>query len=238
MEGRPIRLVIADDDQDNRRLAVLLFGGLADFAVLGEAADMIAAADLVERHRPDVVLLDCSMPNMTGPEAIVALRRRSPATAVVVVSGYRKGDPEVTWLSGQVDDYIEKGTSPARLVAAVRAAAAKMGSAHGAASTLHGAASKTPADDGEASACGEASARPPPPVGKHRSPSLAEVAEALHDGPVQGLSGALWTLDALEAALGDTERSQELLARLRTTLRSALEATRAVSRSAKGDDDP
>src|SRR5947209_2385551 len=65
----------------------------------------------------------------------------------------------------------------------------------------------------------------------------ADLAAAPPAGPVQALSGALWTLDALGEALDDPVRRQELLARLRTTLRSALETTRAITRWAHAGDD-
>jgi DNA-binding NarL/FixJ family response regulator len=208
MDERPILLVIADDNDDARRLAVLLFERLPGFEVLGEAADLPTAADLVARHEPDVVLLDRAMPGMTGPEAIEAMRRRSPRTAVVVVSGYAKDDPSVQAIARVVDGYVEKGTSARGLAAAVRRAARR-----------------------------EAPAEPAPAVARDSAaPSLAEVAAALHDGPVQALSGALWTLDALGEALDDPDRRQELLAGLRTTLRSALAATRAITGWAQADD--
>src|SRR5438309_2820275 len=168
MEERPIRLVIADDNDDARRLALVTLARLPGFHVLGEAADLAAAAELVARHLPDVVLLDRAMPGMTGPGAIAALRRRSPATAVVIVSGYAKEDPRVQSLVGVVDGYVEKGTSAQALAVAVRRAAARR----------------------EASPPRPGPAPPPGPP-----PSLAELAAALHDGPVQSLSGALWTLE-------------------------------------------
>src|SRR5439155_24600607 len=157
----------------------------------------------------DVVLLDLAMPGMTGPEAVEALRRRSPETAVVLVSGYAQDDPKVRSLSGVVDGYVEKGTSAKGLAAAVRRAASR----RGASAALSG------------------------PVAAHApAPSLAELAASLHDGPVQALSGALWTLDALEEASDEPARPQELLVGLRTTLRSALEATRSITRQAHADD--
>ena len=210
MAHRPISLVIADDNDDARRLALLLFAPLSEFHVLGEAADLAAASELVARHAPDVVLLDCSMPGMTGPEALEALRRQSPATAVVIVSGYAESDPEVQVFSGAVDGYVEKGSSAEALTATVRRAAAGQ---------------SAPTDRSS-----PVETRPP-------RPSLAELAAALHDGPVQALSGALWTLDALGEALDDPVRRQELLARLRTTQRSALETTRAITRWAHAGDD-
>ena len=209
MDERPIRLVIADDNDDARRLALMTFARLPAFEVVGEAADLAAAAELVARHLPDVVLLDRAMPGMTGPEAIKALRRRSPLTAVVIFSGYAKEDPRVQPIASVADGYVEKGTPAKGFAAAVRRAATRRGA--------------PPAPPG-----------PAPPPGP--PPTLAELAAALHDGPVQSLSGALWTLEALGEALDEPARRQELLAGLRTTLRSALEATRAITRWARADD--
>jgi DNA-binding NarL/FixJ family response regulator len=203
MGDRPLRLVIADDNEDARILLSRVFDALEDFDVLGEAADLSAATELVERHQPDVALLDRAMPGMTGPEAIENLRRRSPGTAVVMVSGYARNDREAQPLARVVDGFVQKGTPTTALVAAIRRAA--QGSRRAA----------PPAPP----------SRPAPRTG--RPPSLQELAAALHDGPVQALSGALWTLEA---------RRRELLARLRTSLRSALQATRAITRWAEPDD--
>ena len=88
--GRPIRIVLADD-------AVLLREALAaalaaaGFAVVGQAADVPGLVDLVERHEPDVVVVDVRMPpthTIEGLEAARGIRERWPAIAILVLSQY------------------------------------------------------------------------------------------------------------------------------------------------------
>jgi DNA-binding NarL/FixJ family response regulator len=86
----PIRLVIADD-------AVLLREAIAGalaaggFEVVGQAADADGLLELVERHRPDAVVVDVRMPpthTTEGLEAAHEIRRRHPGTAILVLSQY------------------------------------------------------------------------------------------------------------------------------------------------------
>jgi DNA-binding NarL/FixJ family response regulator len=88
--GRPIRIVLADD-------AVLLREALAaalstgGFQVVGQAADAAALLEIVERQRPDVVVVDVRMPpthTTEGLEAARQIRERHPGTAILVLSQY------------------------------------------------------------------------------------------------------------------------------------------------------
>jgi DNA-binding NarL/FixJ family response regulator len=89
-DGQPLRIVLADD-------AILLREALAaslsaaGFAVLGQASDVEGLLDLVQRHQPDVAVIDVRMPptNTTeGLEAAQRIRGEHPATAVLVLSQY------------------------------------------------------------------------------------------------------------------------------------------------------
>jgi DNA-binding NarL/FixJ family response regulator len=80
--------VIADDVDDLRlllRIALDAFGG---FDVVAEATDGLEAVELAREHRPDVLLLDLSMPRLDGLEALPLIRAAAPETKVVVVSGF------------------------------------------------------------------------------------------------------------------------------------------------------
>ena len=78
-------VVVADDDATIRLTleACLIVDG---FDVVGDAADGMAAIELVRAASPDVIVLDLDMPTMDGLEALPEIRRCAPDTAVVVYS--------------------------------------------------------------------------------------------------------------------------------------------------------
>ena len=84
----PYRVVVADDVDDLRFLLRLEFEALGGFEVVGEAATGAQVLKVVAEQRPDVVVLDLDMPNMTGFEALPYLRQQNPDTAVVVYSAF------------------------------------------------------------------------------------------------------------------------------------------------------
>lgn len=110
-----LTLVTIDDHADLRRLFRLAFEK-SPFLVIGEASDGRMGVEAVRRLQPQMVLLDLSMPDMDGLEALVEIRKAAPGSRIVVLSGFTKErlGPVVAEL-GAVD-YIEKGVRPADLV--------------------------------------------------------------------------------------------------------------------------
>jgi DNA-binding NarL/FixJ family response regulator len=106
----PISVYVVDDVPEMRDL--IRFGLEDDpaFEVVGEAGDGRSAIDGITEKRPAAVLLDLSMPDMNGFEAIPEIRSHVPEIAIVVLSGFsadRMGDSA---LEQGADGYIEKGT--------------------------------------------------------------------------------------------------------------------------------
>jgi DNA-binding NarL/FixJ family response regulator len=114
-----VTVVIADDhDQIRAQTRAIVEGG--GFVVVAEASDATAAVVAVQRHRPDVCLLDIRMPG-GGIEAAKEIAVRAPETAVVMVTVAR-GDQELfDALRAGARGYLLKGTDPATMVAALRA---------------------------------------------------------------------------------------------------------------------
>jgi DNA-binding NarL/FixJ family response regulator len=81
-------VVLADDQRVVREGLATLLGLLRGIEVLGAASDGEEAVDLVERLRPDVVLMDLRMPRCDGVEATRRLRERVPETRVIVLTTY------------------------------------------------------------------------------------------------------------------------------------------------------
>jgi DNA-binding NarL/FixJ family response regulator len=102
--ARVYRVVVADDAPGMRALIRTLLSLEPDFEVVGQASDGAEAVELVSKLQPDLVVIDVSMPVMSGVEAIRAIRDRSPATRVAVLSGERRALPD------GAHTQIEKGT--------------------------------------------------------------------------------------------------------------------------------
>jgi DNA-binding NarL/FixJ family response regulator len=81
-------VVLADDQRVVREGLATLLGLLQGIEVLGAASDGEEAIALVERLRPDVVLMDLRMPRCDGVEATRRLRERTPDTKVIVLTTY------------------------------------------------------------------------------------------------------------------------------------------------------
>lgn len=82
--GRPITVVIADDDSHLRDLLRLRLDLDGRFLVVGEAVDGVHAVEVLRLHRPDAVVLDVGMPRMTGLEVVAQVRDELPDTRIVL----------------------------------------------------------------------------------------------------------------------------------------------------------
>ena len=115
----PVRVVIIDDTSDLRELlrVALTRGGME---VVGEAGDGLAGIEAVRLERPDLVLLDLSMPVMDGLAALPSIRRLVPAAKIVVLSGFGATQMSERALATGADGYLQKGVSLKRILDYVR----------------------------------------------------------------------------------------------------------------------
>jgi DNA-binding NarL/FixJ family response regulator len=110
------RVLIADDHPLTRSaLAALL--GQHGFSVVGEAGDGAAAVDEARRLQPDLVLLDLSMPNVDGLQALPRLREAAPACEVVVLTASGTEENLLAAIRGGAAGYLLKTEPPDRLIA-------------------------------------------------------------------------------------------------------------------------
>jgi DNA-binding NarL/FixJ family response regulator len=124
-EREPISVFLVDDVPELRELVKYGMEGDPGFEVVGEAGDGRSAIEGIAETHPAAVLLDLSMPDMNGLEAILEIRKRDPDIAIIVLSGFsvdRMGPPT---LERGADRYIEKGTPMEDLRAATRTAVAE-----------------------------------------------------------------------------------------------------------------
>jgi len=88
--------------------------------VVAEAGDGREAVEVIERHQPDVVVLDLSMPEMDGLEAIPLIHQVAPDARIVVFSGFEEGRVAEVALSLKASRYVRKGAPLEELRSAVR----------------------------------------------------------------------------------------------------------------------
>jgi DNA-binding NarL/FixJ family response regulator len=117
-------IVLADDHPVVRRGMRALLESKTDFTVVGEASDGLETVQLVERLRPNVLVLDLMMPSLNGLEALRILRDRVPETRVVVLSMHSNKAFVAEALKIGATGYVLKGGTEDNLVRAVRDAAA------------------------------------------------------------------------------------------------------------------
>ena len=113
-----IRVAVVDDQAIVRSGVQALLATEPDLEVVGEAADGEAAVLLVERLRPDVVLMDLLMPGVDGLEAIRRLAGRDLGTRILVLTSFAGDDNVFPAIKAGALGYLLKDSSPADLVQA------------------------------------------------------------------------------------------------------------------------
>ncbi len=121
---RTTTLVIADDHPIVRAGLRALLAAEPDFHVAGEAANGLEAVQLVERLRPDVLVVDVLMPKLNGLEVVRQVRHRAPHVRVVVLSMHDSEAYVLEALRHGAAGYVLKDSSTDHLVQAVREVAA------------------------------------------------------------------------------------------------------------------
>lgn len=116
----PHRLVIAEDHTILREGLKALIAAHADLEVVGEAQDGREAVRRVVELKPDLLLLDLSMPRSNGLEALKEIKRSSPRTKVLVLTVHKTEDYVFMALREGADGYVLKDASAAELIIAVR----------------------------------------------------------------------------------------------------------------------
>jgi DNA-binding NarL/FixJ family response regulator len=192
----PIRVLIADDQRVVRDGLVLLIGLLDGIEVVGAARDGAEAVSMAEQLRPDVVLMDLSMPVLDGTAATAALRERAPESNVLVLTTYADDNAVFPALRAGARGYLTKDADSDQIETAIRnihagrtwldpivqerlvAAALGSGGATGAAGASAGQPGK--ADEDTAGPCADATGGHVLPDGL--TPREAEVLVLIADG--------------------------------------------------------
>jgi two-component system response regulator NreC len=118
---KPIRILLADDHNVMRRGLRLLLESQPGFTVIGEAADGRQAVELATAQRPDVVVMDIAMPNMSGTEAAQRINAALPDTAIVILSMHSDEGYVLRALKAGAKGYLLKDSAEGDLIGAIKA---------------------------------------------------------------------------------------------------------------------
>ena len=117
---RPIRVVVADDHRIVREgLVRILTGGGCE--VVAEAADGLEAVERAVATQPDIVVLDLSMPRLSGLEALRRIRQEAPRARVLVLTVHDEVEYVMPAVAAGAAGYLLKDTAAVELLAAVAA---------------------------------------------------------------------------------------------------------------------
>jgi DNA-binding NarL/FixJ family response regulator len=116
----PIRILVVDDHSVVRQGIITLLEDEADILIVGEAADGDEVRDKVHELNPDIILLDLTMPKMSGLEVIKQIVPEFPKVRIVVFSMHNNADYILSSVKNGAAGYLQKDTSREEILKAVR----------------------------------------------------------------------------------------------------------------------
>jgi DNA-binding NarL/FixJ family response regulator len=114
------KILIAEDQTLVRQGLRSLLESEKKIKVVAEAGDGIEAIRLVEKHKPDLVLLDLAMPKMTGLSALKDIKNRYPETKILALTFHSSEEYILEAFESGADGYCLKKDSHAELLAAIK----------------------------------------------------------------------------------------------------------------------
>jgi two-component system response regulator NreC len=118
-----IRILLADDHPMVRSGLIKLLEPYKEFVVVGEAGDGEEAVALTKKLEPDIVIIDLSMPKLSGIEATKLIRKNNPTTKVLVLTMHDNEEYVYQIFKCGAGGYMLKNTGKDDLAAAIRAVA-------------------------------------------------------------------------------------------------------------------
>ena len=118
-----IRIAIVDDHAMVRAGLRQFFADQVDFQVVAEASSGRQALDIVRRGGIDVMLMDISMPDQSGIDALAAIKARVPELPVLILSGFPEAHYATTLLRQGASGYLNKECDPEEIATAIRTVA-------------------------------------------------------------------------------------------------------------------
>jgi DNA-binding NarL/FixJ family response regulator len=125
-DGAVLRVLIVDDHPLMRKGLADILNGVDDIEVVGAAEEGAAAIALAYAVKPDIVLMDISMPGMDGIEATEKIVEMDPRVRVVMLTSYSEREKITQALAAGAVSYLTKDAPPDAVIRAIRSAATTM----------------------------------------------------------------------------------------------------------------
>jgi len=114
-----LQIVLADDHTILREGLRALLSAVPNFEIVGEAGNGREAVRCVEKLGPDLLLMDLSMPRMSGMDAISEIKKRYPETKIIALTVHKTEEYLLSTLQAGVDGYVLKDATHDELVMAI-----------------------------------------------------------------------------------------------------------------------
>jgi two-component system, NarL family, response regulator NreC len=115
-----MRILIADDSELIRRGIAILLASEKNWEICGEASDGVQTLHKARELKPDLVLLDVSMPGVSGLATSQQIRRELPATRILIITHHDAEKMLPSALEAGADGCIDKGRLALDLISAIR----------------------------------------------------------------------------------------------------------------------
>ena len=119
MENK-LSIVLADDHTILREGLRALLASDSNFEIVGEARDGREAVRCVEKLGPDLILMDLSMPRMSGMDAIREIKKRYPETKIIALTVHKTEEYLLTTLQAGADGFVLKDATQDELILAIK----------------------------------------------------------------------------------------------------------------------
>jgi len=120
MQAPILRVLVVDDSDLVRRGIRQILESQPDIKIIGEASDGAVAIRKVREYKPDVVLLDITMPVMNGFEVARVIKHEFPSTLILIVSQYESAPYAKEAIAAGANGYVVKSNAGAELIPVLR----------------------------------------------------------------------------------------------------------------------
>ncbi len=118
--SKQIKIVIVEDFKLTRVGLRCALNSNPDMTVIGECEDAISGLQVIERKRPDIVLMDLGLPGMNGIEAMTKIKEQMPEIKVIALTSHDRAEEVIAALSSGANAYCLKDIDPSKLADVVR----------------------------------------------------------------------------------------------------------------------
>jgi len=117
----PVRVLVADDHELVRRGIQSLLAPRPEWEICGEAKDGVEAVEMTKRLRPDLILLDITMPRLNGLEAARIIHREAPEVRILILSQHDPRQMAENAMRVGAQGYVSKSDIAANLLSSMKA---------------------------------------------------------------------------------------------------------------------